>query len=247
MFEAVLLRPLPFPAAERLVLLIDGRRGERGVTAPTIPELLDVRAASRSFDGVSFFDTRDFQIAGGDEPQRVVGARVEPSFLSMLGVRPALGRLFDEADRSGQRRHRRARRRPLAAQNFGADPAVVGRTLAINGTSHEIVGVLPETFSFELSVIVDQSTSTSRTRRRPSTLSRSGEFANVRRVNALARLAPGVSLETAAPELAAIAASMVAAHPDLYRANGAGSESTFVMTRDAAARFARRRTAGRCC
>jgi predicted permease len=88
--------------------------------------------------------------------------------------------------------------------------------------------VLPETFSFAylssspVDLYVPYPTS-------PDYLSRSGQFANVRRVNALARLAPGVSLETAESELAAIAASMVAAHPGLYRTNGAASGSTFVM------------------
>jgi predicted permease len=225
-FEAVLLRPLPYPAADRLVVLMDGRRGAREVMAPTIPELLDVREASRSFDALSFFDTRDFQIDGGDEPRRVVGARVEASFLSMLGAGAALGRIFDEADRSGN---------PsivvlgsgLWRQSFGADPTVVGRTIAIDGVTHEIVGVLPETFSFaylsssSVDLYVPYSTS-------PDYLSRGGQFANVRRVNALARLAPGVSLETAELELAAIAASMAAEHPALYRTNSA-AESTFVM------------------
>jgi predicted permease len=228
-FQAVLLRPLPYPGAERLVVLLDGRTGERGLTSPTIPELVELRSAARSFDAVTFFDARDFQITGTDEPQRVVGARVEPSFLSMLGVRPALGRIFDEADgRSGNtsivllgdglwRRH------------FAADPSVIGRTLNLNGASHEIVGVLPETFSFgylssmSIDLYVPYPTS-------PDYMSRAGQFANVRRVNALARLAPGTSLETASSELDAVAAAMADAHPDLYGRRSTASDRRFFMT-----------------
>ena len=152
-FEAILLRPLPFAQPDRLVLLVDGNRGERGMTSPTIPELLEVRAASRTLANVAYFDSRDFQMAGGDEPQRVIGARVDPSLLSMLGVRPELGRLFDQADRimvsSASDATIVVLSHGLWRRNFGADPAVVGRTLTLNGASHEIVGVLPETFGFE--------------------------------------------------------------------------------------------------
>jgi putative ABC transport system permease protein len=228
-FQAVLLRPLPYPAADRLVLLTDGRRGERGVTSPTIPELVDVRASSRSFDGVTFFDTRDFQVAGGNEPQRVIGARVEPLFLSILGVRPELGRIFGEADGGSGTSNVVLLGNGLWRQNFGADHAVVGRTLTINGAAHEIVGVLPETFSFgflsptSVDLYVPYPTS-------PEYMSRAGQFANVRRVNALARLAPGVSLETASAELSAIARSMATDHPDLYPARADGGDSGFFMS-----------------
>ena len=227
-FQAVLLRRLPYPSAERLVLLFDGRQGDRGLTTPTIPELMDVRASSRSFDGVTFFDTRDFQVAGGDEPQRVIGARVEPFFLSMLGVRPEHGRIFDEADGRAGNTDIVVLGHGLWQRNFGADPSVVGRTLAVNGASLEIIGVLPESFSFgylssaSIDLFVPYPTS-------PEYMSRSGQFANVRRVNALARLAPGTSHETASSELNAIARAMAAAHPDLYPGRGS-ADSGFFMT-----------------
>ena len=184
-FEAVLLRPLPYPAADRLVVLLDGRIGDRATT-PTIPELLDVRASTRSFDAVTFFDTRDSQIAGGDEPQRAVGARIEASFFSMLGVRPALGRLFDEADARTGNAAIVVLGSGLWRRNFGADPGVVGRTLTINGDGYQIIGVLPDAFSFAflsaatVDLFLPYPTSA-------DYLSRSGQFANVRRVAAVAR------------------------------------------------------------
>ncbi len=232
-FEAVLLRPLPFAEPNRLVLLIDGNRGERGVTSPTIPELLDVRATSRTLGGVAYFDTRDFQIAGGDEPQRVTGARVDPTLLSMLGVRPERGRLFDQADRTMTSSPSDATivvlSNGLWRRNFGADPDVVGRTLTLNGASHEIVGILPETFGFEYlgAASVDLYLPYPAS---PAYTSRAGEFANVRRVNAIARLAPGTTVDAAIAELGGIANAMAAAHPDLYRSRGTGSPSGFFMS-----------------
>jgi hypothetical protein len=95
LLNAALLQQLPFTEPERLVSIVDGSRanGTSGIP-PTVPEVLDVRNLSRSLEGVSFYDTRDFQINGGTEPERVFAARVEASFLAMLGVRPAYGRLF---------------------------------------------------------------------------------------------------------------------------------------------------------
>jgi putative ABC transport system permease protein len=217
--EAVLLRPLPYSGAERLVVLLDGRLEDRTVTTPTIPELLDVRASARSFDALTFFDTRDFQLAGGEEPERAVGARIEASFFSTLGVRPALGRLFDDVDSRSGNAAIVVLGSGLWRRNFGADPAVVGRTLTINGEPCQIIGVLPDSFSFaflssaSIDLFLPYPTS-------PDYMSRSGQFANVRRVSAIARLAPGVALEGAAAELAATSATIAAAHPELYPLHG---------------------------
>ena len=226
--EAVLLRPLPYPAADRLVILLDGRI-DAHATTPTIPELLDVRASTHSFEAVTFFDTRDFQIAGGEEPQRAVGARIEASFFSVLGIRPALGRLFDDMDAHSGNAAIVVLGSGLWRKNFGADPAVVGRTLTINGDEYQIIGVLPDSFSFtfvtaaSVDLFLPYPTST-------DYVSRSGQFANVRRVSAFARLAPGVSLETAGVELATAAAAIAAAHPELYPARGGNTDTPFVMT-----------------
>jgi predicted permease len=232
-FEALLLRPLPYSEPDQLVLLIDGNRGERGVTSPTIPELLDVRAASRTLSAVAYFDTRDFQITGGDEPQRVIGARVDPSLLSMLGVRPERGRLFDQGDRAIVGSPSDATIVVLSyglwRRNFGADPNIVGRTLTLNGASHEIVGVLPETFGFEYlgAATVDLYLPYPAS---PAYTSRAGEFANVRRVNALARLARGATVDMAIAELGSIATTMAEAHANLYRARNTGADSGFFMS-----------------
>ena len=227
-FEAVMLRPLPYPAADRLVLLLDQRRDVRGLTSPTIPELMDVRGSSRTLDGVTFFDTRDFQIVGSDEPQRVIGARIESTFLPLLGVRPELGRTFAEEDLRNGNTAIVLLGNGLWRRNFGSDPAVIGRTVNLNGTSHEIIGVLPEGFSFgylssaSVDLYVPYPSSS-------DYMSRAGQFANVRRVNALARLAPGVALESAALELDGIARSLALTHPDLYGPATPGADPGFTI------------------
>jgi hypothetical protein len=88
---------------------------------PTVPETLDVRAASRTLDPVSFFDTRDVQINGGTEPVRAISARIEADFLRTLGVQAALGRMFDAADQKQGRDRIVILSDAFWRRNFGAD------------------------------------------------------------------------------------------------------------------------------
>jgi hypothetical protein len=257
--NAVILRPFPFPDADRLMLVVDRLRPGAG-TSPTIPETLDVGARSRTLDAVTFFDTRDFQVDGGAEPMRVLGARVAPHFLQVLGARQALGRLLSEADsnalRPGSGRLEAESRGDgspavillgddLWRRNFGADPDIVGRSIVVDGETRTIAGVLAPEFALGFlsgeppEIYVPY----------PFTADyvlRSNPYASVRRVTALGRIAPGVSHEAVSAELAAIAAQLAAEHPALYSeagrvANftidaeplrdsiGAGSRSTILM------------------
>jgi len=85
--NALMFRPFAFSEADRTVMITE-RLGAGNASSPTIPEILDLRARTRSFEGVTFFDTRDAQINGGTEPARVLAARVDPAFLPLFGARP---------------------------------------------------------------------------------------------------------------------------------------------------------------
>ena len=100
LLHAALIQPLPFPSPDRLVAVVDNFATQNQFDMrPTIPETLDARAASKTLDPMSFYDTRDVQINGGTEPVRAISARIETDFLRTLGVQAALGRLFDAGDR----------------------------------------------------------------------------------------------------------------------------------------------------
>ena len=228
LLHAALLRPLPFPSADRLVAVVDNFRADGAVTLPpTVPELLDVRAATRTLDPISFFDMRDAQINGGTEPARALSARIESEFFRTLGVQPALGRLFRPDD------HESGRVVILSdsfwRRNFGADPAAVDRGIVVNGVPHTIVGVLPPgmTFDFfsaepvELYVPFPMG---------PAYTLRTGEFANVRRVTAaIARLRPDANLDTAAAELLTVSERLRATYAPLYRRGSDGQDLGFSM------------------
>jgi putative ABC transport system permease protein len=221
LLNAVILRPFPFPHADRMVLIVD-RTPAGGGTGPTIPELLDLRARSSTLDVVTFFDTRDVQVDGGAEPVRVLGARVDPAFLPVLGAQPARGRLINDVDSAAGSPRVLLLSDALWHRNFGADRNVIGRQLVVDGEPRTIAGVLAPGFSLgflsgELPEVYIPYPLT------PDYTLRSAQFANVRRVTAIGRVKEGTSRETAAAELASIGAGIASEHPALYSDFTAGA------------------------
>jgi putative ABC transport system permease protein len=220
LLNAILLRPLPYTDPDRLVAIVDRfTRLSAADAPPTIPEILDLRERSRSLANVAFFDTRDFRITGGDEPARVFTARVSASLFRTLGVQPALGRLFVDRDNEQGHWNVIVLSDALWRVNFGADPAVVGRSLNVNGSPHTVVGVLPRSFSVDYPGL---SSNESIEMYVPFQMyeaytSRQADFVNVRRVTTIARLRDEVTREQASGELQTIARAIAAEHPELYR------------------------------
>ncbi len=211
--HAVMFRPFPFADADRLVSVVERLRSGGG-TSPTIPEILDLRARSRTLDIVTFFDTRDFQVEGGAEPVRVLGMRADPALLPLLGATPAHGRLLTTADSAEGSPDVLLLSDGVWRRNFGGDPAVVGRPFVVNGTAHTIVGILAPGFTVAFlpsapDIYVPYPMSA-------AYALRSGEFANVRRVRTIARVAAGVPRGTVSAELAALAGALATEHPALY-------------------------------
>jgi putative ABC transport system permease protein len=230
--NAVWLRPLPYPDAARLVTIEDAFV-TLGIprTQPTVPEFLDVRRWNRSFDTMAFLDHRDLQLAGSDEPARVVGARVTAPFFSLLGATPALGRLFGDADNQPGNDQVVVLSHGTWQRAFGSDATVVGRAITLDSRPHVVVGVLPAGFGFDHPGIgvrerVDVYV--------PFLLDdyytlRSGSHSHLRRVLALGRLAAGTSIESANAELAVLGQRLASTHPDLYRSQPSGEDMGFTM------------------
>src|SRR5215213_6779639 len=130
--NAVLLRPLPFRDAERLVVVYETTQSvPRDYVS--VPNLEDYRTGARSFEGFATYVPQSVNLTGaGAEPERVVGAFVTSSFFPVVGAGPALGRaLLPEDDAEGGGRvavlsHEMWQRR------FGAEPSAVGKSLVLN-------------------------------------------------------------------------------------------------------------------
>ncbi len=148
--NGVLLRPLAYPEADRLVTIAHRTRG--GDLPPTLPNATAtdvVYQASHSFDAMALYESWQGSLTGGDAaPDWVDVVSVTRSMFDVLRVRPALGRVFT-ADEDRPRGPRAViLSHALWRQRFGADPSIIGRTIAVGGTTHEIVGVMPAGFAF---------------------------------------------------------------------------------------------------
>jgi putative ABC transport system permease protein len=145
--NAVLLKPLPFPAADRLVVLrqVQERAAESNI-APV--RLEDWQRLNVAFDGITGYFTEDVSDTSGEVPERVKRAWVAPRFLDVWGMAPAIGRGFTAAEyRAGgpaavlvSDRYWRVR--------LGGDPHVLGQSVRIGRASVPIVGVMPSSFLF---------------------------------------------------------------------------------------------------
>ncbi len=150
--NAVLLKPLPFAEAERLMLvhMLVPQRERPGVYNEGVwsyPKYRTFIGSQPVFDEIAFFGGRDLDLSGDGEPQRVRGEVVTERYPSVLGVAPLMGRAFtwDEVHKAGTAPAAMISH-GLWMRRFGGDSAVVGRTIRINATQYSVTGVLPRGF-----------------------------------------------------------------------------------------------------
>jgi len=140
----VLLAPLPYHNGSRLVVLNETTPMVGNVSV-SYPNFLDWRAQSHSFSQMTYIEQGSFNLAGAgvSQPENIAGDSVSPNFLSMMGVRPLLGRDFEpEEEKSGTQRVLLLSYQ-LWQSHFGADHRVVGHSITLNGNDFVIIGVLP--------------------------------------------------------------------------------------------------------
>jgi putative ABC transport system permease protein len=151
--NALLFRPLPFPGAERLVL-ISNTGGDGGLSSVTsrVFTYLDWRKATQSMEDMAawfaFFDYGTYSMVGQGEPERLIGVNVSQHFLSFLGVKPLLGRGFTDEESRWHAPGAVILSYGLWVRRFSSDPNIIGRSLTLNNKSNTVVGVLPEWFDF---------------------------------------------------------------------------------------------------
>jgi len=146
--NAVVLRPLPYREPDRLVVVWDNlvRHGLKDIVASAL-EYTEFRDRNHVFERMAAYDTKGFNITGVAAPERVEGAVVTASLLPLLGVSPALGRVFDDADeRPGVEPVVLAHK--LWQRMYGGDPGIIGKLMTVDGKATEIVGVMPAGFHF---------------------------------------------------------------------------------------------------
>jgi putative ABC transport system permease protein len=142
--NGVLLRPLPYPDADRVMTF--GHTPPTWLASP--PEFFDYRRDVRSFEALAAFTQNEGNLATLDEPERVGLAAVSPEFFSVLGIRPQLGRTFAADDDVIMPAAVAVLSYGLWQRRFAADPAIVGKTIPLNGRPRTVVGVMPRYFDY---------------------------------------------------------------------------------------------------
>jgi putative ABC transport system permease protein len=197
--HGVLLQPLPYPSADRLVTIAE----DRGIPAP-VPIMINYtfhawREAPKTIDALAAYNSGSFTVTSGGEPERIRGALVSPELFEMLGVSPALGRFLEKGSERAGAEPTVVISHGLWQERFGSDPGAVGRTIQLDGRAHTIVGVARPDFYFPDRdarlwtpyLVPERSTNRNEVR--------------IAAFSALARLAPGATPEQAAAEATAAA------------------------------------------
>ncbi|RMH20945.1 MAG: FtsX-like permease family protein [Acidobacteria bacterium] len=221
--DATLLRPLPYPDGDRLVVVYQTYDVLKSSPNPRLQAIwnrlpasylnaLDQRRSSSALAGLGLYQDRAFTLTGAGEPRRLPGARIDAELLAVLGVAPVLGRGFRPPEvTAGERLVILSH--GLWQEVFGGDPGALGRSLVLDGEPHEVIGVMPS--GFRLPGRPDD--------RLWAPLAVSEDDRRVRDnffYSALARLAPGIGLERAQREADRVAARLASAYPETNAGTG---------------------------
>jgi putative ABC transport system permease protein len=149
--NAVLLKPLPYPHTDRVVIVrervrLPGYESDQDMMAPA--NFADLRARDTAFENMAALAYRSHDLTGAGEPVRVEGEAVSASLFPVLGVEAALGRVFTAEDDQYGGPRVALLGYALWASRFGADPQAVGRTIYLDGQNYTVVGVMPPWYHF---------------------------------------------------------------------------------------------------
>jgi putative ABC transport system permease protein len=148
--DATVLRPLPYPESERLVMLWSTSKTPGGGRyGSSVPDYREWREQNQVFEGLGAFWYGDFNLTGDNQnAERVQGAFVTANFFSVLGVAPALGRGFQSADEQFGQHQVVLLSYELWQRRYGGDPQLVGRVIKLGGVTHTVIGVMPRGMAF---------------------------------------------------------------------------------------------------
>jgi putative ABC transport system permease protein len=197
LLDAVLLRPLPFHDPDRLVMVWeDATRVGFPRNTPAPANYADWKAQNRVFEDMAAVNWRSYNLTDEGEPEKVEAQGVTANFFPLLGVKPELGRVFTEEEDQPGRSNVALISYGLWQRRFGGDPALVGKEILLDGQKRTVIGVAPPGFQFlskETGLWVPMAFS-------PQELANRGSHY----LTVVARMKPGVTLQEARADVAAI-------------------------------------------
>ncbi|MBU8898152.1 hypothetical protein DRW03_26115 [Corallococcus sp. H22C18031201] len=221
--NAVLLAPLPYPSAERLMVLWS-HFPEEGRTSVSPANFRDWREQNDVFEGLAAFTSLPVSLAEEGTPERLTAASVSTNYFQVLGRSPLLGTTFQARTDAEGPRLEVVLSHGLWVRRFGGDPGVIGRSVRLDGRSYEVLGVMPPDFG--LPAIVPQGVGSASPELWVPALIKdipqlelgSAQDLSERRgtsfLRVLGRLKPGVTPERAASVMSTLAARLERDHPD---------------------------------
>ncbi|HEY2860290.1 MAG TPA: ABC transporter permease [Terracidiphilus sp.] len=211
--NTVLLRPLPFPGPDRLMWVSQRDHSVPGVAPESLsyPDYFDWRAQNHTLEGIASYVSSTVTMELQGASQRLPAETVSSNVFKVLGVAPALGRDFSwEDEKPGNRAVMLSY--PFWQSQFGADPAIAGRSITMNGHSYTVAGVMPKGFEFPLESsppLLWKSIAEDAEGKSPATQERGFDTLGV-----IARLRPGVTSDQARADLSVIAGNLARQYPD---------------------------------
>ncbi|MBX7186483.1 MAG: ABC transporter permease [Vicinamibacteria bacterium] len=218
--NAILLKPYPWPDSERLVFVYNTYPLMNLPNAGTsIPDYLDRKTGVAGFEDAAMYTNQAMNLASDGEPERIAGLRATPSLFSTLQSQARLGRVFGEAEAEPGNEKVVVLSHALWRDRFGADPAMVGKTIRLNSMPYQVIGVMPEDFYFPTPT-VQAWVPFAFTADQRSDNERGNEFSTM-----VARLKPGASAAAIQRDLDLIQArnaERIAASRDFWKTSGFG-------------------------
>ena len=223
----VLLRPLEYANPDQLVMVWERNTKKGWNESPTsFADFVDFRDNAKSVELVAFTDT-NFNLTGGDQPERVAGLRVSANLFSLLGVNPARGRWFAPGEDKPGAGHVLILSYGLWQRSFGGNANLINQTVQLNGQSYTVIGVMPPTFKFPPAFSVKTASEEPISNADlwvPLTTDDVPLIRNIRNLKMIGRLKAGVAPQQAQAEINSIASRLAREYPDV----NAGLESVVI-------------------
>ena len=204
--NAVLLRPLPYAEADRIMMVWESNLAKGwNEFSVSPPNFLDWQKQNRVFDTLVAFQSNGFVLTGETEPERLSGMLATDGFFQLSGVRPQLGRGFRPEEFAEGKNRVVVLSHALWQRKFAGGPEVLGKSLDLGGETYTVIGVMPEGFRIPTGAdLLAPLTFT------PAQLDSRGAHYLI----AMGRLRQGATLERAEAEMRGIAASLAKQYPD---------------------------------
>ena len=219
--NALLLKPLPFPASQELVAFGAADTRQKAITdlnSLSYPDFFDFREQNHTLASMAIYRDRGFALTGEEGATSLRGVKASAEFFDVLGIKPTMGRTFsrpDELAGGGPGGFKVIISHDFWQKHFGGDANVLGRTIELDRRLHTVIGVMPPRFQFPIQAepidfyvtIAEDASSPDGTK--PMTENRGSHS-----LEAIGRLKPGLTVEQAQADLSTIAANLEKQYPD---------------------------------